>query len=55
MEKIKTRVEAFCSRFRIDKKLLFFIVIGFIGIFLLVLSECIPQDEKTAEEGEQNL
>lgn len=45
MEKIKEIARTVCSRMNIDKKLLIFIVLGFLGIFLLFLSEFIPNEK----------
>lgn len=55
MKNVKARIDAFCARLRIDKKLLFFIAVGFVGIFLLVLSEYVPQNENPTEEETKTL
>lgn len=46
MDWIKERTDSLCKRLRIDKKLLVFIAVGFIGICLLAVSEWIPSDKK---------
>lgn len=46
MNRIKAQMDSLCKRLRIDKKLLFLIVVGFAGICMLAVSEWIPTDIK---------
>lgn len=55
MNRIKEQIESLCKRLRIDKKLLFFVIIGFIGIGLLAVSEWIPSDGKDTKNEETKI